>query len=380
MSFADMRAARRMQVEGSLEVAADLSDAVLAVGKLIIGPHGAFTAGTSEAPHDGGFTVQLNTTLVDTREQPDSQPSIDVFGSLSLVGEAKTQGEAAMPVGTNVRLQSATKLVAAEGAGLTGLQAGGIVGVRSGAGHELGEVTAVAEGVITLAGGLAMQHTGNVRLHALSRGVRIVSEGAPGVLRVWNGEPHVTGEAGRQRRRLQRVAPGARALASAEANTGSVLGRTLLHGHEAVAAEAPTAAAKHSCAGSACSGGFVSSLAARGAPEGVVRLHGVEVAGLGGAGGAAIEVEDPACQHRWPAQPKTVDISGSSLRGLQGSGVRLQGCVAHMQVRGMLDSILSHSHLCLLKWPSLHVTGCATYHSASHLVLRCAVNMWLANT
>ena len=316
-----------MQVEGSLELASDLSAAVLDVGKLTIGPRGVFAAGTPDAPHVGSFTLRVKHTLVDTCEYADGQPSVDVFGSLSLVGAAAVGPASMAPNGTAFYVRSAAELIAAEdGAVLQSLQAGGVVGVRSGAGHEVAEIKSVADSVVSLAQSLALQHTGPVRLHALSRSVKIVSEGAPGVLRVWSGEPTVIEglSPSVQRRRLQ--------TAGLTGST-SLRGRALLHGHDAQAADEGNGAPRHSCAGSTCGGGFVSSIAARDVPSVAVRLHNVEVVGLGGPDGAAVEVEDPACQHRWPASPTTVDVFGSSLRGLQGSGLRLRGCVARMRVR-----------------------------------------------
>jgi hypothetical protein len=75
-----------------------------------------------------------------------------------------------------------------------------------------------------------------------------------------------------------------------------------------------------------------------------VDLVGVEIAGFGVEGAAAVEVQDLMCAHRWPARPKNATFLGSSIWGSRGAGLVMQGCVAEMLVRALMERNLVIEH------------------------------------
>jgi hypothetical protein len=304
-----------LQVDGTLVVSPTLGSLDLHVGKLTVGAQGSFFVGSDAHPYPGRISILLNSSLAAASDSANLQPSIDVYGSLVLVGSPMLRS--AMPLSGEevaVTVDSVSKLQLRHGAAHLGLQAGSNVGVRSSAGHEIVEVAEMAEQSIMLAKKLALQHAGPVSIRALTRPIRLIADGTPAVLRVWNGaqsiarlNKHAGQHSDAARKRKARALP-----------------------HAVARATIPTAAS--SCAGIPCHGGFVSSLAQRDLLGGVLKLVGVELAGFGAEGGAAVEVQDLMCSHRWPAMPKNVTILESTIWGSRGAGLSMQGCVAEMQV------------------------------------------------
>jgi len=306
-----------VQIEGVLEIV-DGSRIEVAAGRIAVSTTGSLIAGSVAAPFSGSLTLLLNASLHDGCSTLPAAV-LEARGTLQLVS-ADLAGSETGPQGWVAVSASESDLTPdVNGLRITELSLGDAIGVSSDAGDEVATIAGIEGGSMHLAAPLALEHTGAISFHRLSRSISIVGAG-PAHVSAFNGDGHASMTS---------------AFYAASASPSH--GRLLLHGIEHVATAALPKEGTSTAGGNRAAPYAVPAAARPPPAQPSVTLHGVELRSLGLVGGAAaLRLSDPTCAFAWPASAQTISVRASTFHSLASGCFELRGCAASVRLEGSM--------------------------------------------